>query len=34
MVKILRIIANWIEKMNKKFMIGWNKIIENLLFKI
>jgi len=34
MVRILRIIADWLEKQKNNFKIWWNKIISKLLFKI
>jgi hypothetical protein len=33
MIKIFRKIADWLEKMKKKFKMIWNKIIQKLLFK-
>jgi hypothetical protein len=34
MIKLLRIIADWLEKQKNNFKIWWNKFIEKLLFKI
>jgi len=33
MIKILRKIANWLEKIKMNFKTWWNIIIQKLLFK-
>jgi len=34
MIKLLRLIADWLQKQKNKFKKWWNKIIQKLLFKI
>ena len=34
MIKLLRLIADWLQNLKKKFKTFWNKIIQKLLFKI
>ena len=34
MIKLLRLIADWLQKQKNKFKNWWNKIIQKLLFKI